>query len=206
LSRKAASHSPFSTSELGGVPEAGEMAARRSDAQNIAVLNGRVMPRGDTRNGNFSALGIPNPLSSSSQPTFRLLTDKPISQRVLPPSVFGFSNLSGSFGSDVADWPAALVGLAKSSAKSPAPVSGAGAPVAPTIPSNEFRSSNRRSFLGSASDASFPDTPSDLAGRFAASVGIDRTNPKPRAPQENGSYDGELPQPWLFRALTGRLR
>jgi hypothetical protein len=134
------------------------------------------------------------------------VSHSPPSTYVLPPSVFGFSNRSGSFGSDVADWPAALVGLSKGDAESPTSVSGAGASAAPSVPSNEFRSSNRRNFLGNASDASFPDKPSDLAGRFAALVGIDRTNLVPRAPQENGFYDDELSQPWLFRALTGRLR
>lgn len=100
LSRKTVSDSLSSTSELGGVlaPDFGETTARRSDAQNIRVLSGRVMPRGDTRNGDFSSLGIANPLTSSSEsdPTLGLLTDKPISQRVLPPSIFGFSNRSGS--------------------------------------------------------------------------------------------------------------
>src|SRR5215203_3954306 len=117
------------------------MVARRLDAQNIGVLSGRVVPRADTKNGNVSALGIPNPLASSSQsdPT-GILIDKPISQWLLPPSIFGFSNRSGSSSSDLVDWPAALVGHFKGSRKSPATELDAGAPAAPSVPSNEFRS------------------------------------------------------------------
>lgn len=47
-----------------------------------------------------------------------------------------------------------------------------------------------------------------LAGRLAALAGIDPANPDSRVmtPPENGLYNDELSQSWLFRALTGRLR
>lgn len=69
-------------------------------------------------------------------------------------------------------------------------------------------SANRRNSIGSASDPFSPDMPGGLAGRIAALAGIDPANPDPRVltPPENGFYNDELPQPWLFRALTGRLR
>jgi hypothetical protein len=211
LSRKVVSHSSPSASNLGGVlaPEFEEMVAHRLDAQNIGVLSGRVVPRADIRNGNVSALGIPNLLTSSSQsdPT-GILTDKPISQWLLPSSIFGFSNRSGSSGSDLVDWPAALVGHFKGSSKSPATALDAGAPAAPSVPSNEFRSPDRRSSLGGASDAFSPDTPGGLASRIVALAGTVPANSDPRAahPQENGLfYNDGLPQPWLLRALTGRL-
>jgi hypothetical protein len=209
LSRKTVSHSPPPTSNLSSAlaPGFGEMAARRSDAQNIRVLSGRVMPGGDARNGNVFSLGIPDPPVSPSQSylTLGLLTDKPMSQWVLPPSIFGFSNRSGSSSSDVVDWPAALVGLSRGRGKLLASGSDAGAPAAPSVPSNGFRSTDRRNSLGGASDGSFPDTPGGLAGRIAALAGVEPANTDPRAPLENGFYNDDLPQPWLFRTLTGRL-
>lgn len=58
------------------------------------------------------------------------------------------------------------------------------------------------------SDRFSPDTPGGLAGRLAALAGIDPANPDRRVltPPENGFYNDELPQHWLFRGLTGRLR
>jgi hypothetical protein len=172
-------------------------------------LSGRVVPFGDTRNGNFSVLGVPNPLASFSRsdPTLGFLTYEPTPQRVLPPSIFGFSDRSSSSSSDVVDWPAALVGRSKGSSKSPASAFDAGAPTAPSVSSNEFRSPDRRNSLGGASDAFSPDTPGGLAGRIAALTGIDLANPDLRVlpSYEDGSYNNGLPHPWLFRALTGRL-
>ena len=59
-----------------------------------------------------------------------------------------------------------------------------------------------------ASDAFPPDSPGGLAARIAALAGMDPANPNPRllTPPENGFYNDELSQSWLFRALTGRLR
>jgi hypothetical protein len=52
-----------------------------------------------------------------------------------------------------------------------------------------------------------PETPGGLAGRIAALAGYDSANPYPPVLPPHGTEfenDG-LPQPWLFRALTGRL-
>ena len=52
-----------------------------------------------------------------------------------------------------------------------------------------------------------PETPRGLAGRIAALAGNDSANPYPRGLPPYGTEienDG-LQQPWLFRALTGRL-
>src|SRR5947208_1491461 len=172
-----------STSDLGGVmaPDFGEMATRRPDAQNIGVLSGSVMPRGDARNGNSSTLGIPNPLVSRPQPdpTLALVAAKPMSQRIIPPSIFDFSDRSATSGSDVADWPAILVGLSKGSSKLPPSVSDAGVPAALSVSFNEYRSPDRRTSLGGASDPFSPDPPGGLAGRLAALAGIDPANPDP---------------------------
>jgi hypothetical protein len=53
----------------------------------------------------------------------------------------------------------------------------------------------------------FPETPGGLAGRIAALTGNDSANPYPRGlPPYGTEIENEgLPQPWLFRALTGRL-
>jgi hypothetical protein len=183
------------------------MAARRSDAQNIRALSTRSMPGGDARNNNVSSLGIPDPSVSSSQSNlpFALLTEKPMSQRILPPSAFGFSNRSGAPGSDVTDWPAAVVGVSVDRGKSPTSLSDAGAPAAPSVPSNGLRSPDRQSSLGGGSDGFFADVPGGLAGRIAAVAGIQPADTDPRTPQQNGLYNDSLSQPWLFRALTGRL-
>ncbi|WP_334374050.1 hypothetical protein [Bradyrhizobium sp. AZCC 1719] len=99
-----------------------------------------------------------------------------------------------------------------------------GAPPVPFVPTNDFLSPDTTASFGDrfggralsgfngllgkpASDPLSPDTPDGLAGRIAALAGIYPANPDPRVlPQhENGSYNGGLLQPWLFRALTGRL-
>ena len=93
--------------------------------------------------------------------------------------------------------------------QSNASVFDAGAPPIRYLPSRITSSSpDRRNSLGSASDPFSPDTPGGLAGRIAALAGIDPANPDPRelTPPGNGFYHDELPEHWLFRALTGRLR
>ncbi len=52
-----------------------------------------------------------------------------------------------------------------------------------------------------------PETPGGLAGRIAALASNDSVNPYPRVlPQYGTEFESNgLPQPWLFRALTGRL-
>jgi hypothetical protein len=64
-------------------------------------------------------------------------------------------------------------------------------------PSQSDRSSSRHS----------PVTPGGLAGRIAALADNDPANPYPRAlPRYDTEFENDgLPQPWLFRALTGRL-
>jgi hypothetical protein len=161
----------------------GEMAVRRSDAQNIRGLSTRSMPGGDARNDDVSSLGIPDPSVSpfQSNPPFGLLAEKPMSQRTLPPSVFGFSNRSGTPGSDVTDRPVAMVGVSRD------------------------RSPDRQSTLGDGSDRFFADVPAGLAGRIAAAAGIQPADTDPRTLQENGLYNDSSSRPWLLRALTGRF-
>lgn len=52
-----------------------------------------------------------------------------------------------------------------------------------------------------------PKTPGGLAGRIAALAGNDSANSYPRGRPPNGTgFENEgLPQPWLFRSLSGRL-
>jgi hypothetical protein len=107
----------------------------------------------------------------------------------------------------------------------PAQAFDTGAPAAPFASANDFFSPDTDASVGArfgswpstgfndgrgkrASDAFSPDSPSGLAARIAALAGMDPANPNPRVltPPEEGSYDDGLPQPWLFRALTGRLR
>jgi hypothetical protein len=205
LSRKTISVSPPPTSSLGDAPASdfSNMAARHSDAQNIRVLASRVVPGGGARNGTGSWLGIPDQSVSSSQSNLPigLVTNKPMSQWILPPSVFGFSTRSGPLGSDLGDWPATLVGISGDRVRSPSSASDAGAPAAP---SNEFRSHDRQSFRGGGNDG-LSDAPGGLAGRIAAITGIQPADTDPRVLQENGFYNDGLSQPWLFRALSGRF-
>jgi hypothetical protein len=52
----------------------------------------------------------------------------------------------------------------------------------------------------------FPETPGGLAGRIAALAGDDSANPYPRGLPHGTEFENVgLPQPWSFRALTGRL-
>jgi hypothetical protein len=100
-----------------------------------------------------------------------------------------------------------------------------GAPPVPLAPTNDFlapdtktsfsdrfgdrASSGFNDSIGKrTSDPFSPDTPGGLAGRLAALAGIDPANPDPRVltPPANGFHNDELPQHWLFRGLTGRLR
>jgi hypothetical protein len=50
------------------------------------------------------------------------------------------------------------------------------------------------------------ESPRGLAGRIAALAGNDPANPIPRALASYGTgFENDGPQPWLFRALNGRL-
>jgi hypothetical protein len=85
-----------------------------------------------------------------------------------------------------------------------------GAPAVPFAPVNDFPtafgSNDRR--RKRASDTFSPDTPGGLSARIAALAGMDPANSDPRVltPPEIASDEDGLPHPWLFRALTGRLR
>ena len=194
LSRKTVSHSPPHTPNLNGAlaPAFGETAARRSDAQNIRTLSGGVMPDSSAGNVDISSLRIPTPPISPPQsgPALGLLTDKPMSKWILPPSVFGFSNRSSSFGDDVAHWPAALVGLSGGHGGSPTSVSDLGTSAALPIWSNEFRSPGGRSAFDAGSDGFSSDTPTGVAARIAALTSVVPTSMDARASQEGSMATG----------------
>jgi hypothetical protein len=122
-----------------------------------------------------------------------------LSSKVVPSSAFG-----------IEEWPSyPQVGVGTGD-KSQRSVFDRGAPAVPFLPPDELRSRDLRDPIGN-SRAALPDTEAGqrgLAGRIAALAGIDPANPDPRAlsPQAGGIYDDALPQPWLFRALTGGLR
>ena len=133
-------------------------------------------------------------------PPLGVVSGKPMSQFLLPPSVWGLPDKSDASGNG--DWFASLAGIASQNPPQPASPPGAGRPVRYLVGQSQAPVADASAPAASVAPSNEPNFSGGLLSRLAALMGVDPENPTQLAPpplddQLRGFYRDDPLQPWF---------